>query len=75
MKIKPLVALRALRRIIWASILGLPVIAPEDLMVKRLRRCQACPKFDEDFGQCKECSCFVKVKVMLTTEGCPRGFW
>jgi hypothetical protein len=39
----------------------------------RLSICHACP-YHED-GQCTVCTCFVRMKVMLSTETCPKKLW
>lgn len=41
----------------------------------RLDICAACPRLFKPTFTCKECGCFMKVKVRLTTSTCPIGKW
>jgi Family of unknown function (DUF6171) len=40
---------------------------------ERLSICESCDRLEN--GRCKECSCFVKLKVRLATEKCPLSKW
>jgi len=42
---------------------------------QRLKICQACPRFFKPTSQCKECGCFMKIKVHLKSAECPIGKW
>lgn len=41
----------------------------------RLEICEACPSLLKLTHQCKECGCFMKLKVKLATATCPLGKW
>lgn len=51
------------------------VFVTEEVSSARLKRCQRCYRFEPEFRQCLECSCFVDLKVQLAAESCPKGFW
>lgn len=73
-------ALNAAGRVAIATVKGKPVFAPEDMAAERLRVCSngRCPWFRERPAlRCThpDCGCFLKAKVLLTTETCPEGFW
>lgn len=48
---------------------GRPAIVPPDIRAERYELCQACPS--NSGGQCRICTCFVSVKVILSSETCP----
>lgn len=52
---------------------GDPVLADKSTKQKRLSICRNCDYFDD--GQCQECLCLVRGKVILATESCPRNYW
>ena len=52
------------------SILALPATVHA-----RLLKCAACPELDVATMQCKACTCFVRAKVYLVSEKCPKGLW
>jgi len=37
--------------------------------------CKKCDKFKKSTAQCKECMCFMKMKVKLEQASCPLGKW
>ena len=37
--------------------------------------CKACEFFKPALTQCKECGCFMKMKVKLEKAQCPKGKW
>lgn len=41
----------------------------------RLEICEACPSLLKLTHQCKECGCFMKLKVKLAEATCPLGKW
>jgi hypothetical protein len=41
----------------------------------RYSLCQDCPEFFKPTTQCKQCGCFMKVKVKLKQATCPIGKW
>ena len=42
---------------------------------KRLNICKACEKYDSLFGRCKECGCFMILKVKFSKTKCPLNKW
>ena len=50
-----------------------PLIVPVEIRQYRQGICNPCPyRVDE---QCRVCTCFISVKVMLSSEACPKGYW
>ena len=49
--------------------------ATEDLARHRLAVCEACPRLLKTTYQCKECGCFMKLKVRLRDAECPLDKW
>jgi hypothetical protein len=41
----------------------------------RLAICRACDRFDAEQGRCRECGCYLAVKVRAAAESCPLGKW
>jgi Cu2+-containing amine oxidase len=41
----------------------------------RLATCEVCPSLLKLTHQCKECGCFMKIKVKLKDAECPLGKW
>lgn len=46
----------------------------EQMMIDRWRICKGCDQLDATF-RCKECGCFMKAKVKLSSASCPLGKW
>jgi len=65
----------AVGRAVCAFFRGRPVFASELLQREREATCYQCPEYLPETLQCKVCTCFVPIKVMLETERCPRGRW
>jgi hypothetical protein len=42
---------------------------------KRLEICEKCPSLLRATHQCKECGCFMKLKVKLANATCPLSKW
>ena len=49
--------------------------AEEDIATSRFATCQECPSLIPLTNQCKECGCFMKLKVKLQAATCPLGKW
>lgn len=41
----------------------------------RLDLCRECPSFRKAIAQCKECGCFMPLKVKVFQAECPKGKW
>ena len=41
----------------------------------RMSICEACPRLIKATYQCRECGCFMKLKVKLAAATCPIGKW
>lgn len=49
------------------------VLATGRVVIERGWRCGGCPQ--QVSGQCRLCTCVVKLKVLMATETCPAGRW
>lgn len=45
----------------------------DKVLSERLRICNDCPEFDK--LRCKQCGCFVALKVKPKESECPLGYW
>jgi hypothetical protein len=60
---------------VWWKLRGYEVLATEENFTDRTFKCLSCPFYDEIFGQCKVCSCFIGAKARLNHEKCPKNRW
>jgi len=51
------------------------IIVPKDVAQKRFDICKSCDRLLKPTFNCKECGCFMKVKVKLNDSHCPLGKW
>lgn len=65
----PINLFKAVVRTVRYLIAGRPVLAPSKVQDDRLAECYKCRWYLD--GQCTECTCFVAVKVLLSSESCP----
>lgn len=42
---------------------------------KRMELCKACDNFQQTIKICKQCGCFMPIKVKLIKSECPIGKW
>ena len=49
--------------------------ATEEVANNRIAICRECPEFIKATSQCKQCGCFMKMKVKLKDATCPLGKW
>ena len=49
--------------------------AESPLQDERYAICEACDRLSKTTKQCKECGCFMKLKVKLADASCPLGKW
>jgi|3_EtaG_2_1085321.scaffolds.fasta_scaffold00721_4 hypothetical protein len=54
---------------------GLPVFVSSDIAQERYQTCEECDMFDKNTTRCKECGCFMRVKVNLANTKCPIDKW
>ena len=47
----------------------------EELEKSRFQLCSECPELIQTTKQCKECGCFMTLKVKLEAAKCPIGKW
>lgn len=66
---------KALWRVAKAWFCGDEVVANRMLQWKREATCWECDRYDKNFDQCQECSCFIRLKTVLKTESCPLDKW
>jgi len=71
----PFHLLAALWRALVNRLRGRKVVADKVLQWQRQVSCYSCVEYDPETTQCVVCSCFVPLKVMLTSEKCPLGRW
>jgi hypothetical protein len=65
----PVTFVKAVFRTVQFLWQGRPVLAPREVQEDRYSVCRKCPlQLD---GQCTVCTCFVSVKVLLSSESCP----
>ena len=57
----------------WDIVYGEKADDAEESM--RYSLCMDCPEFIKPTTQCKQCGCFMKVKVKLKHATCPIGKW
>lgn len=71
--LKPLLFLRAILHFIGAILRHpfgkRPATVPHETAVAREGKCSVCPHHVG--SQCDLCSCFIGIKVLLSTESCP----
>jgi hypothetical protein len=53
---------------------GVPKASDEQAKL-RFKVCLECPKLIKATKQCKECGCFMHLKVKLKEASCPLNFW
>jgi hypothetical protein len=49
--------------------------ASDELATHRYLMCSSCPSLIKATKQCKECGCFMNLKVKLASANCPLGKW
>jgi hypothetical protein len=47
----------------------------EDVSIARLEICESCPRLIKTTKQCRECGCFMALKVKLKNAACPINKW
>jgi hypothetical protein len=47
----------------------------DDEANRRFAICEECPRLIKSTKQCKECGCFMKLKVKIATAECPLSKW
>lgn len=51
------------------------MLADKEVAFARLDACDGCDRLFRPTFTCKECGCFMKVKVRLSGSSCPLGKW
>jgi len=51
------------------------ILAPQELVEKRIKTCSECPRLFKPTFTCKECGCFMKIKTKFKQAKCPLGKW
>lgn len=59
----------------WDALNPLAEKVSDDEAYRRLDICEVCPSLLKLTHQCKECGCFMKLKVKLQKAECPLGKW
>jgi hypothetical protein len=47
----------------------------ENQSQSRLDICKACPELRGPFNNCRQCGCFMNIKVRIYSSTCPLGKW
>ena len=47
----------------------------EEIARQRLSVCESCPRLTKTTKQCKECGCFMVLKVKIKNAECPLSKW
>lgn len=68
-------AIGAAVRVAGALVGGEKVMAPLPEVGARRLVCGACPENEVSSGQCRACTCLIRLKTLLKTETCPQGRW
>ncbi len=50
-------------------------LTSEEVSSTRMSICETCPRLRKPIYQCRECGCFMKLKVKLAAATCPIGKW
>lgn len=51
------------------------MFAPEEKQVERMSVCKECEYYSKRQNRCKQCGCFLTVKVKFNSATCPVGKW
>lgn len=68
----------AVWRLMGALVHGRPLLAPPEVVDRRMILCEACSfHYRDSMGalRCSDCQCYLAAKTTLTTESCPVGRW
>lgn len=47
----------------------------DEIESTRMSICMDCPELIKVTKQCKQCGCFMNIKVKLEKAQCPKGYW
>jgi len=59
----------------WDLLNRTTAYATEEVAQNRWSICEGCPRLLKATSQCKECGCFMKIKVKLEDAVCPLKKW
>jgi len=48
---------------------------PNEVYEDRIAICRSCVYYFKPTGNCKICTCFMKVKARIATQHCPQKYW
>ena len=48
---------------------------PQEIYEDRMAVCRGCVYYSSLLGNCKICTCFMKVKSRISSQSCPKGYW
>lgn len=54
---------------------GNQLFATEEEQNRRMEICKACEYFNSEDVRCRQCGCFLKQKVSITSSKCPLNLW
>ena len=52
-----------------------PIFVTQEVEDERWACCRACDSYVPDSIQCRECTCFLQIKIPLAQEKCPKKKW
>jgi hypothetical protein len=71
---------KSVKNVAKDAIKGGPVVAPFEVVKKRLKTCKKCEYYyesatDQKFDRCSACGCVIIAKTNLASSECPKGKW
>ena len=48
---------------------------PDEIYKDRMAICKSCVYYSSLLGNCKICTCFMKVKARISNQECPQKYW
>lgn len=58
-----------------AAARGEPVVASREELIRRLKVCVECPRYQRATRRCLDCGCHIRLKARLAAAECPQGLW
>ena len=48
---------------------------PKEIYEDRMAICKGCVYYSSLLGNCKICTCFMRLKSRISNQSCPKGYW
>lgn len=65
----------ALKENIKQAVSGGAILAPPDILLKRMDLCSTCEFFIVQESRCSKCGCYMNVKARMSVSTCPLNKW